>query len=91
MVSLGEQGALLIHNGNTIIATPPSIKALSTIGAGDSSIAGFLCATYQNLSATERIATAVSFGSAACMTEGTHPPRAEDVKALLSTIQVEKL
>ena len=91
MVSLGEQGALLISNGEAIVATPPQIKAVSTIGAGDSSIAGFLCAAYQNLSATERIATAVSFGTAACMTEGTEPPEYQQTKAILKDIKIQKI
>lgn len=91
MVSLGEQGALLISNGEAIVATPPQIKAVSTIGAGDSSIAGFLCATYHGLSPQERIATAVSFGTAACMTEGTKPPEYQQAMIILKKIIIRNL
>lgn len=88
MVSLGEKGALLITGENAYIATPPAINAISTIGAGDSSIAGFLEATYRGLPPEQRIATAVSFGSAACMTEGTEPPVYTQVQELLKQITI---
>lgn len=86
MVSLGEQGAMLISGNEVIIAQPPAIDAVSTIGAGDSAIAGFLCATYNGLSSRERLATAVSFGSAACMTEGTEPPEYAQAQAIYNQI-----
>ena len=88
MVSLGEKGALLISNGKTYIATPPAIDAISTIGAGDSSIAGFLEATYHGLAPELRLATAVSFGSAACMTEGTEPPVYSQIQEILKNIKL---
>lgn len=91
MVSLGEQGAMLICDGMAMIATPPQIEAISTIGAGDSSIAGFLCATYHGLSPQERIATAVSFGTAACMTEGTKPPEYQQAMNILKKVIIKKL
>ena len=91
MVSLGEKGALLITKDNTYIATPPSIDAVSTIGAGDSSIAGFLEATYHGLSPEKRIATAVAFGSAACTTEGTEPPIYSTVLEILEKVIVKTI
>lgn len=91
MVSLGEKGALLLSGGNTYIATPPAIKAVSTIGAGDSSIAGFLAATYQGHSPAQCLATAVSFGSAACLTEGTLPPEQDQVVQILKDVVIQTL
>ena len=91
MVSLGEKGALLINNGKTYIATPPAVKAVSTIGAGDSSIAGFLEATYRGLTDEQRLATAVSFGSAACMTEGTEPPVYTQVQDILKSVKLHMI
>ena len=41
MISLGSKGALLVCADGAFIAHPPKIKAISTIGAGDSSIGGF--------------------------------------------------
>ena len=91
MVSLGEKGALLISGDKTYIASPPSINAVSTIGAGDSSIAGFLAAIYRGLSPAECLAAAVSFGSAACLTEGTEPPEYEQIVEIRKQVEVNKL
>ena len=45
MISLGGRGAVLVSAEGTYAAAPPAITPLSTIGAGDSAIAGFLAAT----------------------------------------------
>ena len=91
MISLGGAGAVLACEDGVFSANAPKIDVLSTIGAGDSSIAGFIAAAKKGLSYSEMLRYAISFGSAACMTEGTQPPRAEHVKELLPSIQVETL
>ena len=91
MISLGAKGAMLCCEAGCYVAHAPKVNALSTIGAGDSSIGGFCAAAKAGLAYPDMLQHAVAYGSAACMTEGTHPPRSEDVKALLSSIQVEKL
>ena len=91
MISLGEQGALLVCSEGTYLAKPPKIDAKSTIGAGDSSIGGFLAASADGDGAEGRLCRAVAYGTAACMTEGTRPPRKEDVAWVLSRLCSEKL
>lgn len=91
MISLGAKGALLVSEEGAFVAEPPVIKALSTIGAGDSSIGGFLAAAREGADAPRMLCSAVAYGSAACMTEGTRPPLAEDVKTLLPKIRVKML
>ncbi len=91
MISLGEKGAMLVCSDGAFVAIPPKIDALSTIGAGDSSIGGFLAAAAQGLGSSEMLRTAVAYGTAACMTTGTKPPRAEDVKTVFDKIIVEIL
>ena len=91
MVSLGEQGAMLLHGGNCYIANAPKIDVVSTIGAGDSSIAGFIAATQQDLSPEQCLATAVSFGSAACTTNGSLPPEKAVTDALYAQITARKI
>lgn len=86
MISLGSQGALLACGEGVFVARPPKLEALSTIGAGDSSIAGFLSACGQP--AAERLRTAVAFGSAACLTSGTRPPLPEDVKSVYEQVSL---
>lgn len=86
MISLGANGAVLVTSNGAFHAQAPNITPLSTIGAGDSSIAGFLAATAESLDCGSRLKTAVAYGSAACLTEGTRPPMKKDVEELLSKI-----
>lgn len=91
MVSLGEQGAILLSGGKAYIASCPSIQAVSTIGAGDSTIAGFLAATYEQKPLAQCLQTAVAYGTAACLTTGTLPPQKEDLEKIYSQIQVKEV
>lgn len=91
MISLGSQGALVVCEQGCFVATPPKIEAISTIGAGDSSIAGFLVAAANDRSPAEMLRTAVAYGSAACMQKGTRPPQSKDIADILEKIAVRKL
>lgn len=91
MISLGKQGALLASNEGVYIATPPAITAISTIGAGDSTIAGFIAAESQNKTDSDKLITAVAYGTAACMTSGTKPPRPKDISHLINKITLIEL
>ncbi len=91
MISLGAQGAMLACSAGCYTVRAPKIEALSTIGAGDSSIGGFCAAAKEGLDYPDMLRYAVSFGSAACMTEGTRPPKAEDVQKLLCQLEVVTL
>ena len=89
MISLGADGALLVCDEGSWTAVPPAVQVVSTIGAGDSSIAGFL--TAGDASAEERLALAVAFGTAACLTEGSLPPQPWKVREILSQITLTRL
>lgn len=91
MISLGSKGALLVCKDGAFVARPPKIKAISTIGAGDSSIGGFLAALYEGADAAEMIKRAVSYGSAACMSAGTRPPVPADVASVYAGVSVERI
>ena len=90
MISLGAKGAVLASDDGIFSANAPKITALSTIGAGDSSLAGFLAAYKDGKDYEECLKTAVAYGSAACLTEGTKPPRREDIEKLFNTIHTKK-
>lgn len=87
LISLGELGALLAVKNRVYSAEPPKIEAVSTIGAGDSMIAGFIAATVSGEGERSSLIRSVAFGSAACLTEGTRPPRTEDVKRIIKSIK----
>jgi fructose-1-phosphate kinase PfkB-like protein len=91
MVSFGEQGALLLREDECYIAKPPVIHAVSTIGAGDSSLAGFIAATARQEAPAGCLRNAVAYGTAACLTEGTLPPTAGDIAAIYPQVTVTRL
>ena len=84
MITLGKKGAMTVTDGKVYIAKPPVVEVVSTIGADDSSIAGFLYAKYHGKDTLECLKTAVAFGSAACLTSGTNPPKKADVENIKS-------
>ena len=91
MISFGGEGALLAASGHVYVARAPEIKPLSTVGAGDASVAGFLCAASRGETADECLREAVALGTAACLTQGTRPPKREDFDALLPQVKVEEV
>ena len=90
MITLGGDGAVLVSDDGAWSAKAPSIIPISTIGAGDSSIAGFLSAISKGYSKAEALRAAVAYGSAACLTEGTRPPRKEDIERIAPNIKIER-
>ena len=88
MVSLGEQGAMLVTADKTYVATAPRVTVRSTVGAGDSSIAGFLSAVKEGCTPDVCLARAIAFGSAACETAGTMPPTPDAVVRLIKDVTI---
>ena len=91
MLSLGARGALLVCAEGAYLAVPPVVEVKSTIGAGDSAIGGFLAAASVGASSAEALRLAVAYGSAACITEGTRPPKREDIEKILPLIDVKMI
>lgn len=74
LVTLGGSGALLVTEQGAWHATPPAITVASTVGAGDSSLAGYLLADVEGLDAPERLRRAVAYGSGAAALPGSQLP-----------------
>lgn len=86
VVSLGPQGALLVTvDGIEHIPAPPILKK-STVGAGDSMVAGMVWALQQKKSYREMVQIGVACGSAATMNTGTHLFEKKDMENLLDWI-----
>lgn len=86
LLTLDRDGAALITQNNTLTLHAPEVKVISTIGAGDSSIAGFIYAYVIGTELGEALRYSVAFGSAATLTDGTMPPRADDIKRILKKL-----
>lgn len=81
MATLGAAGAVLVTAEGAWRAAAPKVHVLSTVGAGDSSVAGYVLADVRGGDATERLRTAVSYGSAAAGLPGTALPTTSDLPA----------
>lgn len=74
LATLGGNGAVLVTAEGAWHATPPPTTVVSTVGAGDSSLFGYLLGDIRGLSAPDRLALAVAYGSAAAGLPGTTIP-----------------
>lgn len=74
LVSLGPHGALLVTADGCWWAGGDAIVPVSTVGAGDSTLAGYLSVDGPE---PERLQTAVAWGRAAVQLPGTEVPRPE--------------
>ncbi|MFC9362601.1 1-phosphofructokinase [Rhodococcus sp. NPDC057014] len=79
LATLGAAGAVLVTEAGAWWATPPPIVARSTVGAGDSSLAGYLAAHLSGASPADCLRSAVAYGSAAAALPGTTLPTPEHV------------
>ena len=91
MLTMGKSGAALASSDGVYIAGVPSISAVSTVGAGDSSIAGFLAAVADGMNSAGALALAVAYGSAACMEEGRMPPSPKNVSSVLQKVTISRV
>ncbi len=74
LATLGGNGAVLVNAQGSWHAAPPSTTVVSTVGAGDSSLFGYLLGDIRGLPAPDRLALAVAYGSAAAELPGTTIP-----------------
>ena len=70
LVSMGAKGILLVREEEKFLAVPPAVKVVNTIGAGDSSVAGFVYGMVQGKSREESLVHAVAAGTATTLLPG---------------------
>ena len=74
LATLGAAGAVLVDSTGAWLAKPPPIVPRSTVGAGDSSLAGYVRADIAGADAPGRLRMAVAYGSAAASLPGSALP-----------------
>ncbi|MGB8564667.1 MAG: 1-phosphofructokinase family hexose kinase [Pseudolabrys sp.] len=90
-LTLGEQGALLVTADKIFRSQPLAIKAVSTVGAGDSFLGGLVAALASGQSLEHAFRIAVAAGSAAVLSPGTELCREEDVQRLLPQVAISEV
>jgi 6-phosphofructokinase 2 len=79
VVSLGARGAFLASESGIFYQNTPSVKVKSTIGAGDSMVAGLVYAIEQGMSSQDILKWGVVCGVATTMTGGTNLATKENI------------
>jgi 1-phosphofructokinase len=87
LATLGGNGAVLVTETDAWHAAPPPTTVVSTVGAGDSSLFGYLLGDIRGLPPARRLALAVAYGSAAAGLPGTTIPQPSQVHAELVSVR----
>lgn len=90
-VSLGKEGALLCGPGNMYFAETPAVKINSTVGAGDSMVAGLVFAFAHGQSAEQALQLGIACGSGTASHPGTELFHADEADILAQQIHVRRL
>jgi len=91
LVSMGARGMLLVSHGHEYLAVPPEVKVESTIGAGDSSVAGFISGLVKGKDLKECLIYAVAAGTATTLHQGTALCQKEDFLMLVPQVKLKVL
>ncbi len=88
VVSMGAEGALLVSMKEAIQFLPPAVNRKSTVGAGDSMVAGIVHSLSGGRSLPEAVQFGVATGTAATLNPGTELCRAEDAARLDQEVRI---
>ena len=90
-ISRGKDGIIAADSETIVKAVPPPVKVKSTVGAGDSAVAGLSLKLAAGEPLSRACQLAVAMGTAAALTPGTELSRPVDVERLLPLIRIEEL
>lgn len=90
-VSLGAEGALLVDAQASYLAKSPPVDVVSTVGAGDSMVAGLVAALSRGEPPAEALRLAVACGSGTASRPGTALFGYQQVQALLAGIDIQRI
>ncbi|HEY0678259.1 MAG TPA: 1-phosphofructokinase family hexose kinase [Chitinophagaceae bacterium] len=90
VVSLSSSGAMLVTKDNYHHIPAPTVERKSTVGAGDSMVAGMVWSLTQGWPYIDMAEMGVACGTAATMSPGTQLFKKEDAERLLQWIKARK-
>ena len=91
VVSMGENGVNWLHHTQPLHATAPKVTVQSTVGAGDSLLAGMIHGLLSSTSPEETLKTATAIASNAVTQIGFALPDFAVIEDLKSQISVQSL
>lgn len=92
MMTLSEKGAYLFDPQCDVIyfAESPKLSAVSTVGAGDSFLAGFFASLFLEKGFEDALKTATACAASSVLTPGTALSKTVDIAEIYSEIEVKK-
>lgn len=87
-VSMGERGALFVTKDAALLARSERVSAVSTVGAGDALLAGFIYSLREGYTFKEAARFACAAATAKVLCEGSSMPKRADVERRLAGISV---
>jgi 6-phosphofructokinase 2 len=90
-ISRGRDGMIIADKDQVLKVIPPDVQVLSTVGAGDSTVAGLVLKLSQGGTLEEASRLAIAAGTAATLTAGTELCHKADVERLMPQVKVERL
>jgi len=91
LVSMGAKGILLVSDGQQYLAVPPNVNVESTVGAGDSSVAGFIFGLVQGKDLKQCLIYAVAAGTATTLRQGTALCQKDDFERIVPLVLLTDL
>jgi 1-phosphofructokinase family hexose kinase len=91
LVSMGAKGILLVSDKEQYLAVPPKVNVRSTIGAGDSSVAGFIFGLVQKRDLSDCLVYAAAAGTATTLHQGTALGQKDDFDRIVPQVSLTDL
>ncbi|MEP6793016.1 MAG: 1-phosphofructokinase family hexose kinase [Saprospiraceae bacterium] len=88
VISMGRSGAMLFTKNDAYYTLAPNVTSKSTVGAGDSMVAGLVYSISRGWNLKQALQYGVACGTAATMNPGTELCHKEDADLLFSMITV---
>jgi 6-phosphofructokinase 2 len=90
-LSLGDEGALLVSGAGAWRAFAPKVRSVSSVGAGDSFMAGLVMALIAGATPPQALRRAIAAGAAAVLTRGTGLGTPAEIDRLAAQVEVQPL
>ena len=91
VLTLGEQGAVVVNGAGSWWAQPPDLPTISAVGSGDSFLAGLVTGFEMGLAAVDALRRAVAAGAANALSPGGAQFKLSDFRAVMADISINRM
>ena len=90
VVSMGSRGSVCATADGALLAVPPPVQRRSTVGSGDSLVAGLAIGLANGWPIADGLRLGTAAGAATAITEGTELGRPDDVDAMKPGVELRR-